>query len=99
MASSWRAVGPHQLQGGLGPFQIAAFEIGARQARHGFGMARLVLQHMAIGLGRHGDIAGRQRLGRHRQHFGGVFGAAMVMHAMVMAVLVRRRLPARRRRP
>src|SRR4051812_14119399 len=39
--------------------------------RHGLRMAGLVLQNMAVSLGRHGDVAGFQRFGRNRQHFGG----------------------------
>ena len=73
------AVGPHQLQGGSGALEIAALEIAGGQARHRPGMARLVLQHMAIGLGGGADIAGRQGLVGDRQHFGGMFRAAMIM--------------------
>ncbi len=83
MASSCSPPGLTILQGGFGALDVAALQISTRQARHRFGMAGLVLQHMAIGLRRHGDVAGFQRLCRHREHLGGVFGAAM---AMVVAV-------------
>ena len=56
---------------------IAAFEIAARQPRHGAGMARLVLQHMAIGLGRLADIAAANASSAIGQHFGGVVRPAM----------------------
>ena len=58
-------------------------------------MAGFVLQHMAIGLRRHGEIACRQRLVAYRQNLGGVLGAAMVM--MVMFVIMAR-IAARERR-
>ena len=52
-------------------------------------MARLVLQHMAIGLRGGADIAGRQRFVGDGQHLGGMFGAAMA----VAAVAAARQLP------
>ena len=44
-------------------------------------MARLILQHMAIGLCRHGDVTGFQSLLGHRKHLGGVFGTAVAVAA------------------
>jgi hypothetical protein len=65
-------VGAHQREGLLGPFQIAALEVTACQSRHRLGMARLVLQHMAIGLGGLSDIAGGKGLIGRFQNFGRV---------------------------
>src|SRR6202012_226570 len=73
------AIGPPQAQRLLGPLDVAALQVTAREARHRLGMARLVLQHMGIGLRRLADVAGRERLLGHRDDLFRVARSAMAV--------------------
>ncbi len=65
------AIGPHKLQRVLGPLDITAFQITAREPGHRLGISRLVLQHMGVSLCRSTHIARRKRfIGRGKHALG-----------------------------